>query len=159
MAVKFHLKMIKLQKKKVMESKMNLTETVRMIHTKTKSQPSCIIQKHLGSKKVLRTFMGNAFCNLCDKIYIIYNNIAIVCWTIMSIWFFWYSSPDRSRARTPQHRLPSSKSSHDQIDRPVSKRNSIQRSVTPVRFRPEPSFSFGSSNLKPSGGIEFNESE
>ena len=102
--------------------------------------------------------MGNVLCNSYNKIYDIYifPNLLINHGYLN---FFWYSSPDRSRARTPQNRLLSSKSSHDQIDRPVSNRNSIQRSVTPVRFRPEPSFSFGSSNLKPSGGIEFNESE
>lgn len=135
---------------------MKLTETVRMIHTKTKGQLSCTIQKHLGLKKVLWTFMGNALSNSCSKIHYIYHHSLL---TDHEHLIFWYSRPDRSRARTPQNRLPSSKSSHDQIDRPVSNRNSIQRSVTPVRFRPEPSFSFGSSNLKPSGGIEFNESE
>ena len=159
MAAKFHFKIIKLQKRKVMEWKMKLIETVRMIYPITKGQPSCTIQKPLGLKKVLWTFMGNALCTSCNTIYYIYKleDISIVCKPIMNI--FWYLSQDRSRARTPQNRVPSSKSSHDQIDRPVSNRNSIQRSVTPVRFRPEPSFSFGSSNLKPSGGIEFNESE
>ena len=43
--------------------------------------------------------------------------------------------------------------------KPDKRHNPIERSVTPVRFRPDPSFSFGSSNLKPSGGIEYNESE
>ena len=66
---------------------------------------------------------------------------------------------EQTRGRTPQRRLPSSKSSEDGSNLPFSNRSSIQRSVTPVRFRPEPSFSIGSSNLKPSGGIEFNESE
>ena len=77
---------------------------------------------------------------------------------ITTIFIFRYA-PDRSRAITPQKRASNNQSSEVRNHLPVSNRKSDQRSVTPVRFRPEPSFSISSSNLKPSGGIEFNESE